>query len=372
MITPLIDLSKLANYQLAYIDSAKACGFSSPGDINRFLFKSYGKAVREISPANRPKGAIFFLEPPATFGALAQIADLVPVLKKIRTDVARILYSVPLDLSGGATPAHEPNSDEHKYMVSGTWTCGHAQMLSRQTGRCVVWANGVSAVVFLAGDCYIESPDVVEELPIGIPASFDSFSWDDGKIVFEFAQHELNDTSATGIWHLPDYLLLKPKPEKLMSVGLGKFLRTRMAAYRHHDDEPYIENEGRADISLVLYNGFIYIIEVKWIGHSLKATRQLETEVRIKTALKKSVCDWVTKYGEEVFVTGAKQLSQYFGTGKYQRAYLVVFDCTPPSKKRHNESLPIDPLHVAPHNPADFRLLRACADPRKASVRSKA
>jgi len=372
MTTPLIDLSKLANHSLAFVDSARACGFSSPGEIDRFLFKSYGKTVREIPPANRAQGAIFFLDPAVASGPLAQIVDLKPVLMQIQTNVARKFYMVRLDLSGGAILAHETTSGEQKLMASGAWTLGHAQMLSRQTGRCVVWANGVSATVFLAGDCYIETPDVVEELPIGLPPSFQSLSWDDGKIVYEFAQHELNDTGPGGIWQLPDHLLLKPKPEKLMSVGLGKFLRHRMAGYRHHEDEGHVENQGRADVSLTHYNGFIYIIEVKWVGRSLTATKHLKTEQAIKTALKNKAKGWMTEFGEETFVAGAKQLAQYFSTSRYQRAYLTVFDCNAPSIGRKNESLPVDPTHVAPYSPASFRILRACVDPRKASKISKA
>lgn len=372
MTMPLIDLAKLANHSLAFTSSATAAGFSSLGDINRFLFKSYGKTVRTIPPANRPQGAIFFLEPPSTVGALAQIADLKPVLLQIRTDVACRLYTLPLDLVGGARVAHEPTSDEQKMMASGAWTSGHAQMLSRQTGRCVVWANGVSALVFLAGDCYIETPDVVEEMPTGLPGSFQSLSWNDGEIVYHFAKHELNDTNPAGIWQLPDHLLLRPKPEKLMSISLGKYLRYRMAGYRHHDDEPYVENQGRADISLVLYNGSIYIIEVKWVGRALTATKKLETEKAIEAALKAKKKSWLTEYGDEAFESGAKQLAQYFSTGKYKRAYLVVFDCKEPANTRKDNSQPAEAAHVAPHSPADFRILRACVDPRKASKVSKA
>jgi len=372
MTTPLIDLSKLANHPLVFAESAKACGFSSPGDINRFLFKSYGKAVREIPPANRPKGAIFFLSPPATFGALAHIANLKPVLMQIRTDVAQKLYTVPLDLSGGgATVALEPTSDDQKQMAADAWTPGFAMSLSYYTKRCVVWANGVGANVYLDGHCYIETPDVVEELKIGIPGNFQSLSWDDGRIVFEFAQHKLNDTSPAGIWQVPEKLLLRPKPEKFMSAALGEFLHFRMAGYKHHDDEPYVENQGRADVSLHSYNGFVYIIEVKWIGRSLKATKELETKQAIEAELKNKATNWLTEYGQEAFEAGAKQLAQYFSTGKYQRAYLAVFDCKPPAKARVNESLPVDNTHVTPHSPSDFRILRACVDPRKASKVSK-
>ena len=371
MTVSLLDLSKLTNHASAFADAAKACGFSSLGDIDRFLFTSYGKAVRELPPANRPRGAIFLLKPGAS-AALAKTADLIPVLMQIRTDVACKFYMVPFDLSGGATVVYEPTSAQKTLMTSGAWPLGHALTLSRDTGCCVVWANGVSATVCLDGYCYIESPDVVEAFPTGLPTSFEALSWDDGAIVHEFASHELNDTSPAGVWQLPGQVLLRPRPEKLMSVGLGKFLRYRMAGYRHHDDEPYVENQGRADVSLVLYNGFVYIIEVKWVGRSLTATRELETEQAIKTALQQNTKSWFTEYDDGAFVAGAKQLAQYFGTGKYQRAYLVVFDCRQPASTRKSGSLLIDHAHFAPHSPADFRVLRACVDPRKASVSSKA
>jgi hypothetical protein len=157
-----------------------------------------------------------------------------------------------------------------------------------------------------------------------------------------------------------------------MSIALGKFLRFRMAGYRHHDDEPYVENQGRADVSLISYNGFVYIIEVKWVGSSLIANKQLETEKAIEAALKSKTKGWLTEYGDEAFESGAKQLAQYFSTGKYKRAYLTVFDCNKPAKTRNNNSLQVVATHVAPHSPADFRILRACVDPRKASKASKA
>jgi hypothetical protein len=372
MSTTLQDLSRLSMHPLVFDEPAKACGFASAGDIERFLFTSYGKTIREIAPANRPKGAIFFLGPPATFGALATVPALKTVLLQIRTDVARKFYMVPIDLSGGVTVAYEPKGSERQTMVGGVWTSQHAQALSKTSGRCVVWATAVGVVVFLNGDCYYESPDVVEAIPAGLPSGFQALSWDDGEIVYEFAKHDLNDTTPSGIWHLPDQLLLRPKPEKLMSVGLGKFLKHRMAGYGHHGDECHVENQGRADIELIHYNDRIDIVEVKWVGCALVGPKQLEPEDAIKAALKLKTKGWLTEYGDETFVTGTKQLAVYMSTGRYQRAYLVVFDCKQAAKNRQSESLPVDNVHVAPLNPADFRVLRACVDPRKASTVSKA
>jgi hypothetical protein len=371
MSASLFDLAKLNSHAQLFAQAATDLGFSCAGDIERFLFKSYGRAIREIPPANRPKGALFFLAPPATTTALASPTSLKSVLLQVQADIDRWLYEVPADLAGGVRQVAELTSNAKLQMVSGAWTPGQAQFLSRQSGKCVVWGNGVNANVFVAGDSYIESPDVVGELPRGLPRSFQSLSWADGEIVYEFAENQLNDTTEVGIWRLPEEFLLRPKPEKLMSVGLGRFLKVRMAGYHNHEDEPYVENEGRADISLVLYNGQVDIIEVKWVGTALVAKKELENDTSIKSALRKDPKGWVTQYGDTTFGAGARQLAKYFKTGKYHRAYLAVFDCCKPTVGRKHECRAIDPADVTPFDCACFRAHRACVDPRKASKSSK-
>jgi hypothetical protein len=371
MSDSLFDLTKLITHVQSFAQPAASLGFSTPGEIERFLFKSYGRAIREIPPANRPRGALFFLARPGTPSALASPKDLKPVVLQIQRDIAQRFYEVPTDLAGGIKEAAQLTSAEQRQMASGAWTPGQAQLLSRCSGRCVVWGNGVGACVFLAGDCFLESPDVVEELPTGLPSTFQSLSWANGEIVYHFAENELNDTSETGIWRLPEQFLLRSKPEKIMSVGLGRFLRLRMAGYRHHEDEAHVENEGRADISLVLYNGLVEIIEVKWVGKALVGTKQLENDASIKAVLQNGTKGWVTEFDDAAFGAGARQLAKYFKTGKYHRAYLAVFDCCKPKAGRKHECCPIDDADVAPFDCGSFRAYRACADPRKASKSSK-
>jgi hypothetical protein len=277
--TQLLDLATFASHLLGFEKAAKAEGFASPSDINRFLFKSYGKAVKQMAPADRLRGAIFILNAPASPNALAQPRDLITALHRVQSDIDQRIYSLAADISAEPAVAHTPTHNDLRQMVSGEWNMGYAQLISRCTKKCVVWASGVGAVVFLAGEVYLETPDVVEELSGGIPAGFQKLSWDDGEIAYEFARHELNDTSRAGIWHLPNQFLLCPKPEKLMSAALGKFLRNRMAGYWNHDEEPYVENEGRADISLARPNGFFYIIEVngsaaRWLPECRGSHRQ--------------------------------------------------------------------------------------------------
>lgn len=372
MINPLIALSKLANYPVIFGEAARTCGFGSSGEIDRFLFKCYGKAVKDIPPASRPKGAVFLIGPPSVTDALANLADLRSALEQIRADVSSRFYKMAVDLVGGLQVYGDTTAELRRTMAADGWPPSFAARLSTESKACVLWANGVSAHVYLDGMCYIETPDVVEELAIGLPSDFQRLSWDDGAIVYECAKHKLNDTTPAGIWEVPEIGILRPKPEKLMSIALGEFLRLRMAGYKHHDDEPYVDNQGRADVSLHSCDGSVYIIEVKWVGRSLKATQQNRTKAEIEAEAKKRATTWLTQYGDEAVEQGAKQLAIYFGTSKYQKGYLVVFDCDLSKAGRKSEYLAVDTTHVKPYNPAHFRLLRVCVDPRKASKVSKA
>jgi hypothetical protein len=128
---------------------------------------------------------------------------------------------------------------------------------------------------------------------------------------------------------------------------------------------------GRADIVLTHVNGRIYIVEIKWIGKSLNSTKERETKARIKQEIEKNSRRWFTQYADEVYVSGNRQLNIYYGTGKYNRAYLVVFDCQPVSETKKDEIKIVDATHVSPHDPQNFRILRACVNPCKASIKSK-
>jgi len=237
MSSSLIGLGQLVTHEQAFVHAATELGFSSLGEIDRFLFKAYGKALRLVPSANRPRGAIFILEP--------------------------------------------------------------------------------------------------------------------------------------AIWIVPDKYLLVPKPELLMSRGFGKFLRTRMAGYRYHADETYVENSGRADIVLTHLDGRVYLIEVKWTGRSLSGKRQNEAEDAIIAALTRDENGWFTTYDDSTFDDGIKQLKIYFRGASYDKTFLVVFDCCATSDGRGHERRAIDPAHVAPHPLNSFCAIRACVDPRKASKASK-
>jgi hypothetical protein len=371
MSSSLIELAQVLTHEQAFGAFARMLGFATAGDIERFLFKAYGKAIRNVPSANRPKGAIFFLEPPAVDGALAQEKDLIPAIMRIQTDITSKIYSLRLDLAAGGTAPYDLGVNERKMMSGSSWSQRVAQMVSRQKKKCVVWADGVSAFVYLDGDIYQESADVVAELPFNVSRAASLLPWDDGALAFEFAAHELDDTSRAGIWCVPDKHLLCPKPELLMSRGLGKFLLTRMAGYWSHADEPCIDNSGRVDITLQHADGQTYLLEVKWTGRSLSSAYESKTKSAIATALKKKKV-WFTSYDDSAFDTGITQVKIYFASNRYDKAFLIVFDCCPPAKNRVNEYRNIDPALVAPHPVTSFRAIRSCVDPRKASKISKA
>lgn len=372
MSVSLFGFAQLATHEQAAGVVAQRLGFSSAGDIERFLFKAYGKALRKIPAANRPNGAIFFLEPPSVAGALPTEVDMIAAIESIQRDIGSKVYSLRLDLAIGGTPSHDLNADEKQAMSGKMWSQRAAQVVSRQAKRCAVWANGVSAVIYLDGDVYRETVNVVDELPSGVSRAAAQLPWDDGAVAFEFASHELNDTSRAGIWCLPDKHVLHPKPELLMSRGLGKFLRTRLAGYWHHADEPYIENSGRADIVLTLADKQVFLIEVKWTGQALSSKQANAAAKAILTALKKKTKGWFTTYDDSTFGEGVKQLKIYFANTGYDKAFLIVFDCCTPASGRAHGDHTIDPAHVAPHPATSFRALRACVEPRKASKVSKA
>jgi len=371
-MTSLFGLAHLATHEQAFGAVAQRLGFSNAGEIERFLFRAYGKALRKIPAANRPKGAIFFLEPPSVTGTLPREADLVAAIEAIQRDIGSKIYTLRLDLTPGGTAVHDLTVEDKKAMCSNMWTRGAAQMVSRRDSRCAVWANGVEAVAYLDGDIYRETVSVVDELPSGVSRTSDLLPWDDGALALEFASHELNDTSRAGIWCVPEKHVLYSKPETLMSRSLGKFLRTRLAGYLNHADEPYIENSGRADVVLTLVDGRVFIIEVKWTGRSLSSSHANATAKAIVDALKANTNGWFTSYDDSTFDEGVKQVKIYFANGGYNKAFLFVFDCCPAAAGRKNGDQVVISAHVAPHPVTSFRALRACVDPLKASKLSKA
>jgi hypothetical protein len=351
--------------------SAAEIGFGSAGEIDRFVFSVYAKAIREIQPADRLRGAILIREPAGAPDALGEPSKLKTLLQQIQATATNTFHSLCLDLAGGLSAAYTCTPADRRSLVGGGWTQQVAQQFSRANKKCVLWATGVSAVVYLCGDVYLESPDVIEELPAGFPAGFQSLSWDDGRIIFHFANSDLNDTGPIGIWHLPANHLLRPKPEALIRSRLGKFLNFRLAGYTQHYEEAHVEHEGRADVSLHLIDGRVLIIEVKWIGCSLVDSRKNETEDAIKAAIAKNAKGWLTRFDETTIASGVRQLVGYYKTGKYGRAYLAVFDCASPPNTTSSRDLPVPAAELGGHSAENFRILCACVDPRFASKRAK-
>jgi hypothetical protein len=369
MDLPLFTIASLANRDIIFNPVAAELGFGLAGEIDRFIFNVYAKSLRETVPAGRPRGTIFVLEPATESNALASVAAFKPMLREIQTKATKAFHTVRVDLEGGLSVAYACTPADRTHLVSGGWSQQMAQHFSRSQKKCVVWAIGVGVIVYISGDIYLESADVIEEFAVGFPGNFQDLSWDDGTIVFEFAKHKLNDASAGGVWQLPDNYLLRPRPEELIRRRLGEFLQFRLAGYRHHDEEAHVENEGRADISLHLIDGRILIVEVKWIGCSLVATRIGSKKDAIRQAIASNSKGWLTQFDDVTITSGLRQLVIYYATSKYQAAYLAVFDFTESAAESCCVPVPVEEL--GDHNPAHFRILRARVDPRSASKRAK-
>jgi len=372
MSTSLFTISGLAaNHSLIFNQDAVGLGFSSVGEIDRFVFSAYAKAIKEVRPADRLRGAIFVLEPASVADALVAPSALKPLLMQIQAATTSAFHSLRIDITGGLSIAYSCTPADRQSLVSGGWSMKVAEQFSRDKKKCVVWAMGIGVLVYINGDLYLESPDVVEELSSGLPAGFQSLSWDDGGIVFEFADCNLNDTGPVGIWQLPDKYVLRPKPELLIRSRLGDFLRYRLAGFHHHDEESHVENEGRADISLHLIDGRILIVEVKWIGCSLVGTRIAANEEDIKAAIAKKAKGWLTTFDDTTIASGLRQLVRYYKTGRFRCAYLTVFDCTASARMGRSCYVPVPTTELNGHSNANFRILRACVDPRPASKRAR-
>jgi hypothetical protein len=371
-MSDLLKINSLASHAAVFSQSASQLGFDSVGEIDRFLFSGYGKTVRQIPTADRLRSAMFVLEPASVSDALGTPPNLKPLLAKIQNQTTAVVYSVRADLVGGLKLLYTFTSADRNSLVNSGWTMQTAQQFSRVNNKCVIWALGVGATVFINGDIYLESVDVVEGFGVGPPSHFQSLSWDDGAIMFSFADTDLNDTGPVGVWHLPDKHLLRPKPETLMRDRLGRFLTYRLAGYVQHYEEAHVENEGRADISLHLIDGRILIVEIKWLGCSLVSTKIGETVDAIKAALTKNATGWTTKFKDDTIASGVRQLVRYYKTGKYRRAYLAIFDCAATAAALGNGNLTAAPTDLDGHSPENFCILRACVDPRSASRRAKA
>jgi hypothetical protein len=366
---PLFTIASLVNREMIFNPVAAELGFGLAGEIDRFMFNVYAKALREVPPAGRPRGTIFVLEPAAESDALAEVATFKPMLRELQTKTTKAFHAVRVDLEGGLSIAYACTPTDRKHLVSGGWSQQMAQHFSRSQKKCIVWAMGVGVIVYLNGDIYLESADVIEEFAVGFPGGFQDLSWDDGTIVFEFAKHKLNDTSAGGVWQLSDNYVLRPRPEELIRRRLGEFFQFRLAGYRHHDEEAHVEHEGRADISLHLIDGRILIVEVKWIGCSLVATRIGAKKEAIRQAVTNKSRGWLTQFDDATITSGLRQLVIYYETSKYQAAYLAVFDFTESAAESCYVPLPVEEL--GDHSSAHFRILRARVDPRPASKRAK-
>ena len=371
MTTDLFTIAGLANHAQIFSKRASDLGFGSAGEIDRFVFTVYGKAIKGIRYADRPRGAIFFLEPSSAPGKICDSVSLKPHIIQIQNDNSTIIHSLRIDLAGGLTNVHTCEAADRASLVEGGWTMRVAEQFSAQKTKCVIWATGVGVTVYINGEIYLQSPDVVEELPFGLPSDFQKLSWEDGNIFSVFADSDLNDTSHIGIWKIAKKHLLRPNPESLIRTRLGNFLRFRLAGYHLHDEEAHVENEGRADISLHLIDGRIMIVELKWNGCSLVKDHENATETEIVAAIAANTSGWFTKFDNTTLSSAVKQLVRYYKTGRYHRAYLAIFDCSISAASAISRDIPPPISELDGHSPTNFRILSAPVDPRKASVRSK-
>jgi len=366
-----IDLSGIARFvanQEELSQIVKRLGFSGAGEIDRFLLESYAKAVAATPVPDRLKGHIFILEPAVVGDQIADPRQLLDVLREVKANEQKSVLSLNLDLASPHKERVKLTKADLANKVGGAWLARHAQELSYSIDRCVAFGNGVSISVFVSGKLYTEYADVIEGFDKGPEDDFQHLSWQNGEILYLFAEHDLNDRSAVGIWRLPDKFVLKPNPETLIETRLYNFLHAKMLGVLRIDREAHVENEGRLDLSIQFVNGFTFILEIKWMGSCLKKAFENKTDPEVGDALKNGN-NWFTSFDESVIPTGLSQVVIYYATGRFRKAYLAVFDCQRPGESKTDKSIPI--VSTKGHAPENFAIMRAAVDPRYASVKSK-
>jgi hypothetical protein len=365
----LFEVARFTNIEQTRNDLVRRLGFRSAGEVDLFLRQSYGKAVAEVSPADRLRGHMFVLRPVPAPGLPVAPERMIQVIQDIKRQ-DEVILAIPTDLSAKAEVLCKPTITELSGRPGGSWSDEAAQALSESLDKCVVIGNGVAAKVFVSGRIYLELSDVIEGLVQGPQTTFQNLSWNDGLILCEFAKLDLGDRSSSGIWRLPDKFVLKHKPEADMRRRLRDFLGQRLAGWSHLIEEAHVENEGRLDVAVYLVNHRCYLVEIKWMGRAVKGTHKGKSDARIAAAADKTrEKSWFTEFHESTIDRGVGQVLDYCSTGKYHRGYLAVFDCRPPGKALTNPDVTVRPSCLKGRDPGVIRIIQSAVDPRSASKR---
>lgn len=362
-------LTSLANClanQEKFLAPAKMPG----GEVLRFLTE-WGNAVAALSFAQRPRSVLFTLAPPSVVGLPLEPARV----SQLVTDIVSAQGTnqiVHATFDGAVSSRSQIPPGLLAIVRAGQWNEGQASRASSEAfaNSCVILATGVRVRVYVNGvEVYgfEDARDKTTEIAAG---AVQTQGWVDGELLSRCGRECLIDRGRLGIWRLPDSFVLHSKPELLMEERLDWFLKANLRGYIELIREMHYEKDGRLDIFIVMWDGRRYVVELKWVGRSVKHTCTLSDE-KLKLAVgKKWKCSSVTVFGLEKVASGLEQLSDYLERPHAHKGFLVAFDC------RHPDMIAKDPIDVGSYvhpdlKPWQYRVLSVPVDPRSPSVKSK-
>ncbi len=348
-------------------------GFPGTACIERFL-TAWGNCIRTMPRERRPRGLVFFLTLPNSnnfdFRLDALQASFPATIDALsQSQLCGQMHNI--SLAGDMDEAQILPPNVRRQTRGGEWTSDQASQLSADINdRCVCWASGLSFKVLSQGISAISYNDITDRSIEAATETYQRQGWGDGELLEFFASDRLNDRSPRGIWHFPSDYVLRNCPEQLIEDMLIGYLRASLLGFEKLVREYHLESEGRVDIAVVMANGSNYIVEIKWIGRSIKRAHEHDTHDNLKKQLKKWECDCVTIMDELNAKNGVSQLAHYLKKPQFHSGYLAVYDCRKHGDVKNKEC---DLGYPNPTNLAkyQYKICHVAVDPRSASVKSK-
>ncbi len=337
-------------------------------DIDLFA-ASWGRAIVACASASqRPVSAVFFLCREA-LGAPLSDSAVASRVSEVRANQPSFTV-LHVSSCGSAMATESIGAADRARYPGGRWTHAQASELSLITdSAAVIWVSGYEFKVFAHGHLALSLSDVsnmrtehANELSRRVPLNSEFFDL--------LAKHLLQHSSETGIWFLPEHKVLVPRPETHIEERTVWFMTGYLSGYSRHTRQMVDESNGRIDVAVTFSDGVTQIIELKWIGRSLKQTHAQKAASTIaKAARTKWACTHVTVLDERTIKAGVVQLGIYLQNPAYDGGFLVVIDC-----RDQQTDLNVSAKELAAANIASwqFALADVKLDPRPPSAIARA
>lgn len=340
-------------------------GFSGGGDVERFI-SAWGRVISQANNNQVPQGAAFRLIPSLDAHVDdSAVAHLLPLLHEAQTK-GEILE---VATTGAALKRVPLAGDVKAQLQAGKWPPHVVAQVSHAEQCCMLYVSGREVRVYGAGTEAISYEDAIQRI---VPSAYDPLRrehWGDGELLIRCAEDRLPERGRLGIWMDADRFLLRNSPEELIEAVVTQYLEARLRGYESVTRQMIVPTEGRVDVVVTLANAMQYVVELKWIGRSLKKGVKLTDKIG-KELNKKWRSKHVFVIGEESAQAGAIQMSFYFRKLRPQKVYLAAYDC-----RRIAEQKDASCVSQYPTPPGlatgQYRIYHIGVDPRVASVKGK-